>query len=480
MDSRIDLQGTHRELPAQAAPTAATPTAADPTPHHDEIHGTVESLGGTFRPAMQALADVANGTRNVIGNVATSRATQQAAASELGTMFAEAISQGAKAMPRAPRVEGNNVDLLVRNANYLPRLYEDLDRAQKSITINQFNWEPDGSGVRVFDTLMKKAAQGLDVRVIMDGYGINERGRDTANNMQVALQRAGVKFVRTDGLKLGGNGWEHRKLITIDDRVSYTGGLGFGKKYDTWTDMMLRIEGPAASVAAGTQLATFRSLTGRTDKRLQARADEIGATLRDAARGIRQLSNGPAHSGQLSDARAAVTLLDNTPGVDLQATEAFLRDAAAAKHRFWATSTYLTTNVAKQALIDAAKRGVDVKLVTTGPEAGNDAKNIQLGRAMFPELLDAGVELYEYPTILHGKSWVRDGEVAAVGSMNLSKSSMARARELTARVEDPGFAERYAQFHEEARAGAHRLSKQDVDSMGLKALNVLNRIGLQF
>jgi cardiolipin synthase len=480
IDSRIDL-GAPRQLPAQAVgPSAGAGIDVTISPTRDAIQQVVSGLGGKPRPFTQALADVANGTRNIIGSAPADEATRSSAATQLGNLYADAIEQGANSLPRAPRVPGNKVDLLVRNEQYLPRLYDDLDHATRSITINQFNWEPDGSGLRVADVLRRKAVEGLDVRVMVDGYGINERGKDTANNLQVSLARAGVKFIRTDGLKPGGNGFEHRKLITIDDNVSYTGGLGFGKKYDTWTDMMVRVQGPAAADAAATQLATYRSLTGSVDQGVLARTESIRRAITGATSGAGALADGPPRSGALSQARAAVTFLDNTPKVDLAATEAFLRDVASAKHRVWATSTYLTSTDAKNALLDAAKRGVDVKLLTTGPEAGNDAKNIQLGRAMFGELLDAGAELYEYPTILHGKSWLIDDGIAAVGSMNLSKSSMARAREITARVEDPGFAASYARFHEEARAKAHQLTKDNVDSFGLKALNLVNKVGIQW
>jgi phosphatidylserine/phosphatidylglycerophosphate/cardiolipin synthase-like enzyme len=99
---------------------------------------------------------------------------------------------------------------------------------------------------------------------------------------------------------------------------------------------------------------------------------------------------------------------------------------------------------------------------------------------MYDELIDAGVELFEWPGILHGKSWVKDDDVAAVGSMNLSKSSMARAREIVARVEDPTFAETYAKFHTETRAGAHKVTKDEVGGLALDALGLLTMVGIQF
>lgn len=488
---RTSLMGSRVSLAAEApAPPAPAPTddlssrrygdtliaphllARPVTPRYDAVHQTIESLGGKYRPSLQLLEDVANGSRGVLDatQAPSMRSARTAASRELATLYADGIAQGERVMPRAPRIEGNRVDLLVRNEQYLPRLYEDLRGARRSITVNQFNWEPDGSGAIVADVLRQKAIDGLDVRVIMDGYGIKEKGTQVADDFQRSLEQVGVKFVRTDSFKPGGNGFEHRKLITVDDNIAYTGGLGFGQKYDTWTDLMLRVEGPAAAVAGASQLATFREVAGAPDDRLASRAAGIGQTLRDAADGARGVAG----------ADAAVTFFDNTPDRDLAATEAFLRDAAAAKERFWATSTYLTTNAARDALVDAARRGVDVKLLVTGPKAGNDAKQVWLGRTLMQDMLDAGVEVYEYPSMLHAKSWLRDDDVAAVGSMNLSMSSMARSRELTARVEDASFAERYARFHEQTRRQADAVTPKDLDSMKVKALGLLNKVGLQF
>ena len=442
----------------------------------DSIAHTLQQLGSKSRPATQVLVDAANGAAP-LGRAANG----PAASALLSAVFTEGIRYGERSMARAPRTTGNHVDLLVRNAEYIPRLEADLAKAQRSITINQFSWELDGAGARVADLLERKARAGLDVRVLMDGYGIKERGKIVAAEFQSRLERAGVRFVRTGGFQLGGSGFEHRKLITVDDQVTYTGGLGFGAKYDSWTDLMVRIEGPAAATAAATALAAHRSHRSEDDPRLKARLMGIHRTLQDAALGAQALSTGPPRiTGALADATAAVTLLDNRPGTDLAATEAFLRDAAAATTRLWATSTYLTTSVAQRALIEASRRGVDVKVMFTGPEAGNDAKQIALSRSLYGEMIDAGVEVFEYPTILHAKSWLKDADVAAVGSMNLSRSSMARARELTARIEDPTFASQYASFHEQTRAGARLVQRSDVDGLGSRALGLLRRVGLEF
>ena len=468
------------------ATSAATQASMQLTPRFDAIHETIRSLGSRLRPSNAALEDVANGTTHVLSSDQARAAapSRESANTLLSAMYVDAAQHGEASMPRAPRTVGNKVDLLVRNANYLPRLYADLEAARQSITVNQFNWEPDGSGKVVADLLHRKAASGLDVRVMVDGYGIGEKGADVADALQSRLEAVGVRFVRSGGFRIGGTGFEHRKLITIDDDIAFMGGLGFGAKYDTWTDMMVRVQGPAAAVAAASSLASQSTHGLYTRNRLRSIHETLTTGAQSAAQGVRTLTGGGAMPGApvggAADARAAVTILDNRPGQDLAATEAFLRDTATASKRLWATSTYITTPIAVQALIEAAHRGVDVKLLMTAPSAGNDSKQIHLGRTMYDEMIDAGIELFEWPGILHGKSWVKDDDVAAVGSMNLSKSSMARAREIVARVEDPTFAQTYANFHTETRAGAHRVTKDDLGGIGLAALGVLTKFGLQF
>jgi cardiolipin synthase len=464
-----------RSLLLSAAP--ALPAAVE-----DDVDRSVRSLGGRTRAATRALADLANGTTWTAAIAANSplRARAGAALATLSNLFVDGARAGEAMLPRSPRTEGNAVDLLIRNEQYLPRLYADLEQATTSITATQYNWEPDGSGARVADLLERKARQGLDVRILVDGLGIRERGRDVADAFQRRMEAAGVRFVRTAGLRLRGSDFEHRKLFTIDDRIAYTGGLGLGSKYDDWTDMMLRIEGPAAALASADALASHRSLAG-SDPQLEARLERSRAALLDAGRGVAQLRAGAVASpGALSDARAAVTLLANRPGIDLASTEGFLRDAGAAKERLWASTTYITSPIAAKALAAAARRGVDVKLLLTSIDNGNDSKQIQLGQTLYRDMIEAGVEIWEYPDVLHAKTWLVDDDVMSVGSMNLTTSSMGRARELTARVEDPTTVASYARFHEQTRAKARLVDPTTLRGIKLAALGLLTRAGITF
>ncbi|MCW2920202.1 MAG: Cardiolipin synthetase [Thermoleophilia bacterium] len=443
----------------------------------DQVSRTLDDLGSRWRPGMQALHDVATGRATIMSSemLDQARPFRELADSLIGGMLVEGAAAGAQHVPRAPRTTSNSAALLVRNEHYLPELYRDLENASESITISQFNWEPDGSGRRVIDILKRKATgspgvPGIDVRVMVDAWGFRERGMKAARELQDELEAAGVKVQRSWPF-LPRQGWEHRKLITIDDTIAYMGGLGFGKKYDTWTDLMARVEGAAGAVAGAHGLTTWRDLAGPLDAKAAARLAKIGVVL-DA--------NAQARAAGL-DAGAAVTLLENRPGIDLAATESFLRDARSATQRLWVTSTYITTPTAVDALIEARSNGADVKLVVSGLEVGNDTKTIHLGRSHYRRLLDAGVEVYERTSgMMHAKSFLADG-ITTVGSMNLSHSSMTRAREVMARIEDVGFSDDYAAFHTQLRGEARRVTYAQLDTVTNRLVTWLRKaIDLKF
>jgi len=350
-----------------------------------------------------------------------------------------------------------SAELLFRNERFLPRLLSDLDDpGVKSVLIHQFNWEDDGSGRQMIDRLKRLAQEGKDVRVMVDAWGFRERGWGEARRVEQELVGSGVQMQRSWPM-VPGQGWEHRKVINIEfeaaSPVTYLGGLGFGRKYDTWSDLMVRLRGPVADASALQSIATWRDLTGPVDARLGAQA----------VRHVEQLAHGARLRGDLpgatlganagaEQAQGGAALLTNQPGVRLAATEAFLQDARTAQRRLWVTSTYVTSPEAVDALSAASRRLAAqgspnaVRMVVAGPTSGNDLNVIKLARTFYRQLLDAGVEITERPEMLHAKSWLADDTVT-VGSMNLSHSSMTRAREVMARIDDPRLREEYESLH---------------------------------
>jgi cardiolipin synthase len=208
--------------------------------------------------------------------------------------------------------------------------------------------------------------------------------------------------------------------VVIDGRIGWTGGfgiddkwLGDGRSDGAWRETNVRFEGPAvrqlqAAFAAAWVEATGMMFTGR-------------ATL-----------------DTLSDGANAAGLLYATPTLGSTAAERFFALSIAASRRtLYITNSYFAPDRNFiDLLVAAARRGVDVRILTAGPRT--DVKVVRLaGRAWYETLLAAGVRVYEWqPTILHAKTFVVDGEWFTVGSMNFDNRSMALNDEATLMVLD--------------------------------------------
>jgi len=447
----------------------------------DATYTAVSRRRAKWRPANAVLSDIATGRASILepGTVDAMRPFREQADAALATLLVNGALQGQRHMPRAPRTTGNTAELLVRNEQFVPRVLEDIANAKHSISITQFNWEPNGSGRQVLEALRARKAQvpDLDIRVILDNMGFNEPGKDLAADFQRELEDAGAKVERTFNFR-GKGGPDHRKVWVFDDKIAYSGGIGLGEKYGTWTDHYARVEGPAGAVVGAHQLGAWRDVTDTPlDDAATTRLARIRDTLRDNVQEV--------------GATGAVTPIENRPGTDLQITEGFLDDSAHATQRFWTSSTYATNPDALEALKAAARRGVDVRVMVSAPGTGFDDDFLKLGRTRFEELLDAGVKVFERSqgageaapdaiSHMHAKGWLADGS-ATVGSMNLSMTCMRMSREAAMRIEDPAFVDDYARFFEDATAGAKQVGTDDLVTGATRLLGTAaRRVGLHF
>jgi cardiolipin synthase len=454
-----------RQVDAQIA---ASPVAHLDLPpaEHDAVLAKMETLGQKWRPNAYLLAGIANGTAQLPDGIAHAAQLQTLAHDALVTTFVEGALHGRAAMSRAPRVTGNTAQLLMRDEEYLPRLWHDIRNAQKSVTITMYNIENAGSGRQLLDELaaLKRRRPDIDIRLVLDAHGTAEPGRERGKQLLQELDQLEIPYaVSSSPLLPHGGGWEHRKIVVIDDRIAYEGGLGFAGtdagKYGTWMDSMVRMEGPVGAVAAVHSLAMWRDLTGRIDQRAYTRLFDA----QEALLGHRQLTPGPealspetlgftAEAGPpVPD--AAITLMENRPGSDLPITEQLLRDARAAGpgDELWGTSSYLTTRIIGDELEHAAERGADTRLVVSSLTGENDTMQIRIGRSFYRPMLESGMRLFQWENrMMHAKSWMLrtpEGAVTNQGSFNFSRMSI-RSRDSTARIEGAEYAARYRRFHE--------------------------------
>ena len=286
----------------------------------------------------------------------------------------------------------------------------DLEQAEKFIFMEYFIVE-DGEAFRqIEEILARKAAQGVEVRLMYDDIG----SIGVANMRFVRrLNRKGIRCVvfnpAVPFLNLFMNHRDHRKITVIDGRVGYTGGFnlageyfGITKPLGHWKDTGLRLEGDGVNSLTRTFLELWNVTT-----REEAVPDPY------------------LHTSHSAPADGYVLPFGDDPlGPDRSAEDLYLNLIGSAKDHIWFMTPYLIiTDEMTRALGLAAKRGVDVRIVTPGIP---DKKTVYgVTRSYYAGLARQGVRIFEYtPGFCHAKMCVRDGETAVLGTSNLDFRSL--------------------------------------------------------
>jgi len=321
---------------------------------------------------------------------------------------------------------GNRVELALDGNGTFPRLWADLRSAQRSITVQMYYGIPGTVATTLRDILIERAKSGVRVFVLYDAFG----NQDIPASDIAAMRAAGAHVFPFRPLTFA-DLWvlqnrSHIRGIVVDGRIGWTGGFGIDDKWlgdghtkGGWRDTNVRFEGPAvlqleSAFAAAWTEATHTLVTGR----MTVERDSGGVAL------------------------AAV--LFASPTLGSTAAERFLAmSIAGARHTLYVTNAYFAPDDNFVGLLaDAARRGVDVRLLLAGPRT--DVRLARTaGRARYTRLLAAGVRIYEWePTTLHAKTFVVDGEWASIGTMNFDNRSLALNDEVTLMVHDTAFGAR--------------------------------------
>ena len=333
------------------------------------------------------------------------------------------------------QVDNNQLMLLQNGAAYFPQLCADIDAAQHSIYLETYIFAADETGRIVADALRRAAARGVEVRVLLDGYGSAELPQHwldelRAANIEVLWFRREISPFTLRRSRMRRLRRLHRKLAVMDGEVAFVAGINIINDVsvqDAFSsprlDYAVRVQG----VMAGEIHAAMRRLWGVVswasfrrrgkeierfvlDRAKQAVAPDITLVLRDNLR----------HRHDIEDAYR----------------KAF---DGAQREIIIANAYFLPGRVFLLALIQAAQRGVRVVLLLQG----RVEYRVQhyATHALYDQLLAEGVEIYEYqPSYLHAKVAVVDGQWATVGSSNIDPFSLLLAREANLVVQDAGFA----------------------------------------
>jgi cardiolipin synthase len=321
---------------------------------------------------------------------------------------------------------GNLVEPALNGDGVYPRLWADLRSAQHTITVQMYYSLPGKVADTMAKVLSERARAKVRVLFLVDAFGSQHLTDDYLDSMRVA----GVEVAKLRELH-----WytihestdrSHVRVVVVDGKVGYTGGfgiadywLGDGRHDEQWRESNVRFSGPAVMALQAAFSAAWAESTGEL----------ITGPLFFPPNGFQEV--GPTHAGVLFTSPTA----GSTPAERFLA----LSIAGARKTLYIANSYFVPDDDFRRLLVRAAKRGVDVRVLTVS--AKTDVKTTwYAGRDRYEELLAAGIKVYEYqPTMLHSKTIVVDGMWGSIGSMNFDNRSLAFNAESNLVVLDSAF-----------------------------------------
>lgn len=340
-----------------------------------------------------------------------------------------------------PMVGGNSATLLENGDEIFPAMIRDIRGAKKSVNLETYIFQPDRAGRMIADALMVAARNGAEVRLLVDAWGsrFKELGRE--------LEDAGVDARKYRPLRLFAihkvGRRTHRKILVVDGRIAYTGGLGIDDRWlgnarnrQEWRDTQVRAEGPVAAQMQAIFSEDWTFTTGEilTGERFYPKVPADGGILAQAIKSSR------GDSTSLAKMLFYVAIESATRSIHIE------------------NAYFLPDKQVRQALIDAAKRGADVQIIVPG-------RNIDLPMVRFAswrhygDLLEAGVKIWEYqPTMLHNKTMVVDGIYSTVGSINFEARSMSTNAEECLAFYDAGFAAKMEAMFDQDRKRSEQIT----------------------
>ncbi len=344
---------------------------------------------------------------------------------------------------------GNALQLLTNGRGYFPALQREIDAAQSEIYLETYIFADDDTGRRIAGALVRAAGRGVNVHVLVDGFGSKGMFEQTRRLLDAAGIDVLIFGPKTSPLTLRRNRLRrlHRKLTVVDARVAFVGGINIIDDMHTPRhtppryDYAVRIEGPMVASILDQTERLWRRVAWASLRRSAQRHAPVDAAARGTQRAVLVVRDNFRHRSDIEDAY-------------LEAIRGAHKEVIIANAYFFPGARF------RHALRAAAGRGVRVVLLLQGK-----VEYVLLhyaSRALYGSLLDAGVEIYEYHrSFLHAKVAVIDQRWATVGSSNIDPFSLMLAREANVVIDDLHFAQEIRRsLLEHMKVGARVVAKR--------------------
>lgn len=323
-----------------------------------------------------------------------------------------------------PFTSGNSIEVLRNGDQIFPAMLDAIGKAQRRIEFLTFIYWTGDIATRLVDALCERASSGVEVLVLLDGFGAKTMERDLLDRLDDAGCR--VQWFRplSRWRVWHADNRTHRKILVCDGEVGFTGGVGIAAEWegdadspDHWRDNHFMIRGPAVRGLRAAfygdwmeQSGTISALTADEDDTAPAGDVEMQVVLSQSAAGWNA-------SARMQDALIRL-----------------------ARERVRIQTPYLSPGrMQTEALCEALERGVTVEIMCPGPHIDKRLSEYS-GSWEIKTLLDAGITLYRYqPTVLHSKLITVDGVVSSVGTANFNERSVFQDNEVCVNVLDRDF-----------------------------------------
>ncbi|MCP4606787.1 MAG: cardiolipin synthase ClsB [Proteobacteria bacterium] len=343
-------------------------------------------------------------------------------------------------------IPGNNVALLVDGAQAYPAMLEAIARAEQTILMDSYIFHDDSAGRLFSSALTERARNGVEVYLIVDGVGTLPVSSEFFDEMKragihVLVYRPPAPWRRNWGI-LRRN---HRKLLVVDCRVGFAGGLNIGKEWQPtkkgglgWHDIHVRVEGPAVRELAKLAVSTWRVHAGvdLNQRRFLRESKSVGPEYVSII-GSRERKK-----------RRAIR-------------KSYLQAIRKARRYIYIANAYFLPDAGfRRALRNACKRGVDVRVMV--PLRG-DILSFQLAsEALWSRAMRAGIRIFLWKeAVLHAKTAVIDDQWATVGSFNLDHRSWTMNLEVNVNTVGPTLARELKKVFREDQQRCRELTRKE-------------------
>jgi cardiolipin synthase len=338
----------------------------------------------------------------------------------------------------------NRVRLYIDGAQAFPAMEAAIRSAERQIHALFYIWHDDDTGRRFRDLLVERARAGVIVRVLVDAWGTPGFAKRFSDPLRAAGAHVAA-FMPSHLYPLRAprfNFANHRKILVVDERLAFTGGMNVGSDYEHgWRDLMVGVEGPAVHALEHAFLDDWYFATREAVPHLEERHPDASGGVACAV-----IASGPDRSEWLHDT--------------------FFIAFTHARRRIWiATPYFIPTQALSAALRTSASRGMDVRVLL--PSTSDVPLVKWASRSFYPQLLDAGVRIYEYrDKMMHAKAFLVDDEITSVGSANVDNRSFRLNFEIGCLFHDRSINVRLAAWYEELLEHATEVTLEASENRG--------------